>query len=536
MRELCRTGRLSRYWVYCILASLALLTARLHAQEKEKEGEKPITVTNFYMAGNDLSASNNTVLDQNGEVCALIRVQTIMKGFNFDVGSLGVQKVEDNHPSEIWVFVPHGVRHISIRHSDIGALPNYDFPISIEASRTYIMEITTKKAFFNNYDDKRKQLLKVHIEPPTSTFILNGMRVPLDKDGNTTQEMSLGTFTYKIENDTYYPREGQISIEDPDNPTYLTVTDLKPIMGKLSVHVSPHDAEVLIDGKAVPESNLKPVDIQIGQHSVEVRARGYRSERRSVVISENRTSELSVSLSQLAVYKFETRPTGAKLWINDSLIGYTPANIELVTGSYRIEAERGGYRKYDRHHQLASDNPLVDIKLVRIYNFRNEFYAEANYQLGGATGVGATVGFFMNNVNLEVGYLSGMEKTETIYWNSTEEHIASATYKMPMRISAKTGYGFPIMNRMRFTPQVGFAFLKVKSLETTGATVVDGAYAGSLLAGARLSFALTDLLAISASPEYAVPVIESDGYKALSGFVPSWSKGFNVKLGVVVYF
>ena len=129
-----------------------------------------------------------------------------------------------------------------------------------------------------------------------------------------------------------------------------------------------------------------------------------------------------------------------------------------------------------------------------------------------------------------------MEKTETIYWNSIEEHIASATYKMPMRIAAKTGYGFPIMNRVRFTPQVGFAFLKVKSLETTGATVVDGAYAGSLLAGARLSFALTDLLAISASPEYAVPVIESDGYKALSGFVPSWSKGFNVKLGVVVYF
>ena len=496
-----------------------------------------IKVTDFYMAEHDLKARNaEAVYDQNGNKCALIRVQTTAKGFHFDVGSLGVQKVEDNHPSEIWVYVPHGVRHISIRHTDLGSLPNYDFPITIQKACTYIMVITTMKAFFNTYDDTRKQKMIVHIEPTTSTFTLNGMRVPLDKEGNTTQELSLGTYTYKIENDTYYPREGQVSITDPDNPTYLTINDLKPIMGKVSVHVSPMHAEVLIDDQPIANSSIEPHPIQIGQHRVEVKAPGYRGQTQTVTIAENRTNDISITLSQLANYKFESKPGPAKLWINDSLIGYTPATVELTTGTYRIQAERGGFKKYDKTHSLSSDNPNVEFKLTRIYNYRNEFYIEANYQLGGTSGFGATVGYYANNWNIELGYLMSTQKSPTVYWNNLDQDINGAAYKLPVRATGKVGYGFPVMNRMRVTPQVGAAFAKVKATDVPRSNFVDGCWATSLVASVRMSYALTDHLAISVTPEYALSMKESDGYKALSEFIPDWSKGFNVKLGVVVYF
>lgn len=499
-----------------------------------------ITVTNFYMANHDLTAGDEPVLDQNGHVCAKIRVQTTMKGFQFDVGSLGVQKVEDHHTGEIWVFVPPGVRHISIRHATLGSLPNYDFPISIESQRSYIMQISTEHVFYNNYDDKRKQKLIVHIEPATSTFILNGMRVPLDANGNTTQEMALGPFTYKIENDTYYPREGQIAIEDPDNPTYLTVTDLEPIMGKVSVHVSPHDAEVLIDGKPVANSSIEPQPIQIGLHSVEVRAPGYRGQTQSVTISENRTSDISITLSQLANYKFETRPANAKLWINDSLIGYTPSTVELTTGTYRIQAEHKAYKRFDKQLQLSSDDPNVLIKLVRIYNFRNELYIEGNYQLGNLSGYGVTAGAFINNFNVEAGYLMSSSKTETIYWNEPNaSEICSAKYKPTMRFTGKVGYGFPVMNRMRVTPQLGFAYLKTKAVETYNGASVDGSNATSALASVRISYSLMDYLALSLAPEYTVAVTKTKGYKVLSDYLPTvknWSEGFNVKLGIALYF
>ena len=58
--------------------------------------------------------------DQNGERCALIKVETKAKGFSFDVGMMGVTKVEEQHAGEIWVYVPHDVRRITIQHELLG--------------------------------------------------------------------------------------------------------------------------------------------------------------------------------------------------------------------------------------------------------------------------------------------------------------------------------------------------------------------------------------------------------------------------------
>ena len=76
-------------------------------------------------------------------------------------------------------------------------------------------------------------------------------------------------------------------------------------------------------------------------------------------------------------------------------------------------------------------------------------------------------------------------------------------------------------------------------MDYVNGAAVDGAYASSALASVRLSYALMDYLALSLTPEYAVAVTKSDGYKVLSDFLPTvknWSEGFNVKLGISLYF
>ena len=45
-----------------------------------------ISVLDFYLDESDLTANRTAVLDQNGDKCSLIRVQTTQKGFLFDVG------------------------------------------------------------------------------------------------------------------------------------------------------------------------------------------------------------------------------------------------------------------------------------------------------------------------------------------------------------------------------------------------------------------------------------------------------------------
>src|SRR5574344_2462854 len=88
-----------------------------------------INVASFNLDPKDLTANleGTTVYDQNGQKCALIRIQTTQKGFSFDVGALGVQKVDDTKVGEIWLYVPEGVKRLTMRHPQLGSLLNYPF-------------------------------------------------------------------------------------------------------------------------------------------------------------------------------------------------------------------------------------------------------------------------------------------------------------------------------------------------------------------------------------------------------------------------
>ena len=103
-----------------------------------------INVKSFQLLEKDLTANTTgtTEKDQNGEVAALIRVVTTQKGFVFDGGILGIVKTTQK-TAEIWVYVPHGIKKISISHPQLGTLIDYYFPISIEAARTYEMVLVT---------------------------------------------------------------------------------------------------------------------------------------------------------------------------------------------------------------------------------------------------------------------------------------------------------------------------------------------------------------------------------------------------------
>ena len=56
-----------------------------------------VSISSFQLVENDLTANTyeTIVYDQNGEKCALIKVETTQRGFTFDVGMLGVIKTEE---------------------------------------------------------------------------------------------------------------------------------------------------------------------------------------------------------------------------------------------------------------------------------------------------------------------------------------------------------------------------------------------------------------------------------------------------------
>lgn len=89
----------------------------------------------------DLDArSNYPVLDQNNRKAALIKVVIPEVGFDFDVGVMGVVDVKQE-VGEVWVYVPEGVRKITIRHQTYGIIRDYEFGCPIESASVYEMRL-----------------------------------------------------------------------------------------------------------------------------------------------------------------------------------------------------------------------------------------------------------------------------------------------------------------------------------------------------------------------------------------------------------
>lgn len=116
-----------------------------------------ISISSFRDLPDDITAVSHgtTVIDQNGEKCALIKVETTQTGFSFDVGTLGVVKTSYN-PSEIWVYVPYGVKRITISHPSFGILRDFSFPHALEKGKTYLLKLNTDI----NYSNDRKHAPK----------------------------------------------------------------------------------------------------------------------------------------------------------------------------------------------------------------------------------------------------------------------------------------------------------------------------------------------------------------------------------------
>lgn len=134
-----------------------------------------LRVTDFYMDQSDLTAnqSGTTVFDQNGEKCALIKIITTGTDFRFDVGSLGVKKVEQK-TGEIWLYVPYGIKKIKLNHQKFGYC-EYPVNVGIEKARTYVMKLFTKAVSEGGTENFGQ--ITVNSDPEGAEVYLDGINV-----------------------------------------------------------------------------------------------------------------------------------------------------------------------------------------------------------------------------------------------------------------------------------------------------------------------------------------------------------------------
>lgn len=310
-----------------------------------------INVKSFRMLDNDLTANTNGTyeLDQNGEKAALIKVVTNQTGFSFDCGSLGVVKTMQK-PSEIWVYVPRGVRRITISHPTLGVLRDYDFPVSVEGARTYEMVLTTDQVETIVKHDVGGQYLIMNVSPPSAIVNIDGVEVPVE-GGVVTKLITYGKHNYSVSDPYYKEEQGVINMGKEKQTLNVSLT---PNYGLLFISTTPdHGASVYIDDNLSPAGTtpFQTSKLRKGNHNLRIKLALYETKDTTINVADGK-SDVVIPMSPLYGTVEVTAPGGCHIYINDEDKGSNLFKGRLTEGLYKIEARKDSYRPYETSMQI----------------------------------------------------------------------------------------------------------------------------------------------------------------------------------------
>lgn len=310
-----------------------------------------INVKSFRMLDNDLTANTNGTyeLDQNGEKAALIKVVTNQTGFSFDCGSLGVVKTMQK-PSEIWVYVPRGVRRITISHPTLGVLRDYDFPVSIEGARTYEMVLTTDQVETIVKHDVGGQYLIMNVSPSSAIVKIDGVEVPVE-EGVVTKLVTYGKHNYSVSDPYYKEEQGIINMGKEKQTLNVSLT---PNYGLLFISTTPdHGASVFIDDNLSPAGTtpFQTNKLLKGNHNFRIKLAQYETKDTTINVTDGK-SDVIIPMSPLYGTVYVTAPIGCHVYINDEDKGSNLFKGRLTEGLYKIEARKESYRPYETSIQI----------------------------------------------------------------------------------------------------------------------------------------------------------------------------------------
>ncbi|MCE1198575.1 MAG: PEGA domain-containing protein [Marinilabiliales bacterium] len=317
-----------------IIFLLMAFAGTLAAQEPE------LNIKSFRKLDNDLDARvNEPRKDQNGDVCAILKVVTTQKGFTFDCGQIGIVKIVQK-PSEIWVYVPYGVKRITISHPQLGILRDYQLPQNIEKASVYELVLISGTVITTVQETIVSQWLVITPDPADAMIFLNDKYV---KNGVFQGKLKPGEYTYRVEAPKYYPQAGKVEMT---NAKKEIVVKLKPAFGTISITSEPEiGAKVIIDGETLDRTTPCQSDpLTSGEHTIQVVKDLFQPATQKVMVQEGKISNVKLTMNpNYAVISIQL-PDDAELFIDNQLKGKGNWLGHLGPGVYSLEARMERYR------------------------------------------------------------------------------------------------------------------------------------------------------------------------------------------------
>lgn len=306
-----------------------------------------LAVQSFRMDETDLTANTpgTIVMDQNGQKCALIKVETTQTGFSFDAGSLGVVKTEQK-VGEIWVYVPEGVKRLTISHQQLGVLRDYDLGQMLRRAKTYILKLSSGEVQTIVKQSRTSQYVVFQMTPPNAVVMLDNEMLST-VDGVATKMMKFGTYDYRVQAPDYLPEVGKVAVNDPRNKHVVNIK-LKPNFSQVTLTVD-NNAEIWVNGQKKGEGSWTG-NLGAGTYEFETRKAGHRpatTSRDIAVTSTPQTIRLNAPTPIYGEADINSQPAMADIYIDGRKYGQTPQLVDqLLIGQHQIRLSRQGYADY----------------------------------------------------------------------------------------------------------------------------------------------------------------------------------------------
>ena len=315
-----------------------------------------MSVSGFRCLENDISARSAGVTDINGELCALIRVNTPERGFEFT--GCNIEKTEQKN-GEIWLFVSPGVKFITIRHRDFGSIMNYPFPESIKSGYCYELKLTTARIRQIVEEQIQNQYLVIRSNTPDAKIFIDGTFIGRQE---VSKALSLGEeHTYRVEAPLYHSKEGSVRLTESQK-TEMTI-DLEPAFGYLKINTKPESgAEVEINGKlAAGKTPLTSDKLPSGNYTIQAFKPMYKSTPQEVQLREGETKEVTILLQPTFVKaQISCNDNQTEIYIDGKFYSKGKYEGNIDEGVHLLEFKKEGHRTLSKKINTTVGQTLVE--------------------------------------------------------------------------------------------------------------------------------------------------------------------------------
>lgn len=437
------TNQARRGFFLVVLFLTSFLSQRVYAQGK-------IEVASFNRMETDITARVTAPKrDQNGEVCALIRIVTTVKDLMFEPDALGIT-ARENKPGEIWLYVPRGARRISIMHDKYGVLRNYFYPDIIDKSTVYEMEVRVNDGTSHEPVDTNTQLLVMRPDPADATIYIDDEKVPTEK-GLFTATMKKGSHTYRVEAPMYASEAGVVYLGSEQK--IMSVT-LKPKFGYLEVFSLPEqDANVYIDGTLAGQTPYKSDRMPIRSYKLRIEKDLFFPIDTVVNISAGETNGQTFTMISTI------KPKEPRRMLVMAEVGYHPSQLSYG-GMIGFVRKNGAYVKFRSDFGSASaDLECDDSGALTSGGEGTPYYKEGVTQ---KARLSVTAGYLRQLWKPVYLYAGAGYGSRTLAWETVEGELVKNTDHSAAGVAAELG---AIGRLGKFALSVGFHTVNFKHHE-----------------------------------------------------------------------